>query len=476
VAGSVLTSVRNPKVASATRLKKRAFRDADRSFLVEGAQGVSEALDAGALRALFAVDELDPGVIRARQAGVDTNIVSAAVMERLTSTVTPQGLVGVSPFLDVGLQDVPVSGCLAVLHEVRDPGNAGTVIRSADAAGATGVIFTTTSVDVYNPKTVRASAGSLFHLPIVRGTPTASALSDLRVRGVRVVALDAAGDEDLYQTDLSGPIAFVFGNEAHGLPADVDGLADVSVRVPHAGRAESLNLAAAATVCVFEWARRYRSKEMALESIIAAAAHDIRSPLTAMKGFGFALEQRWEQMSASQRALMLGGIVYDAERMDTVLRQVVDAARVFEGRFEAFPEQTDVPDLVRQMAEMLARDPEHPSIEWSGDDVSAFVDPARLKTTLLALIEAAVWWGQSGPVNVGGSVEAGHLRVSVSRAGTALSSEGAQNLFLAHRPGSGGGSKIGLYIASSVAKAQGGRAWGEVVDDRLVLHIELPTG
>jgi K+-sensing histidine kinase KdpD len=195
-----------------------------------------------------------------------------------------------------------------------------------------------------------------------------------------------------------------------------------------------------------------------------------------MKGFGFALEQRWEQMSASQRALMLGGIVYDAERMDTVLRQVVDAARVFEGRFEAFPEQTDVPDLVRQMAEMLARDPEHPSIEWSGDDVSAFVDPARLKTTLLALIEAAVWWGQSGPVNVGGSVDAGHLRVSVSRAGTALSSEGAQNLFLAQRPGSGGGSKIGLYIASSVAKAQGGRAWGEVVDDRLVLHIELPTG
>jgi signal transduction histidine kinase len=338
------------------------------------------------------------------------------------------------------------------------------------------VIFTVSSVDVYNPKTVRASAGSLFHLPVVRGAPADATVSDLRARGVRVIALDAAGDEDLYQTDLSGSIAFLLGNEAHGLPADVHGLADVSVRVPHAGRAESLNLAAAATVCVFEWARRQRSEGLALESIIAAAAHDIRSPLTAMKGFGSALEQRWAQMSSAQRALMLGGIVYDAERMDTVLRQLVDAARVFEGRFEAFPEQTDVPDLVRQIARMVVRDPEHPSIEWSGTGVSAFVDPARLKTALLAFIESAVWWGQSGPVSVRGSVQAGRLRVSVSRSGTVLSSEGAQNLFLARRPGSGGGSKIGLYIARSVAEAQGGRAWGEVVDDRLVLHLEVPAG
>jgi TrmH family RNA methyltransferase len=476
VAGSVLTSARNPKVAAATRLKKRAFREEDRSFLVEGERGVAEGLAAGALRTLFAVDELDAVVIRARQAGVDTNIVSAGVMGRLTSTVTPQGLVGISSFLDVGLRDVPATGCLAVLHQVRDPGNAGTVLRSSDAAGVTGVIFTASSVDVYNPKTVRASAGSLFHVPVVRGVPASTSVSDLRERGVRVIALDAAGDEDLYQTDLSGPIAFLLGNEAHGLPTDVRGLADVSVRVPHAGRAESLNLAAAATVCVFEWARRHRSEGPALESIIAAAAHDIRSPLTAMKGFGFALEQRWAQMTPAERALMLGGIVYDAERMDTVLRQLVDAARVFEGRFEAFPEQTDVPELVRQIGEMLARDPEHPSIEWSGSDVSAFVDPARLKTALLAFIDSAVWWGQAGPVIVRGSVEGGRLRLSVSRAGTELSSQGAQNLFLARRPGTGRGSKIGLYIARSVAEAQGGGAWGDVVDDVLVLHLELPVG
>ena len=118
---------------------------------------------------------------------------------------------------------------------------------------------------------------------------------------MRVLAMDGHGDEDLYAVDLSGPIAFVFGNEAHGLPPEVIASADATVRVPHRGKAESLNLAAAATVCLFEWARRRHSGTAALETIVAAAAHDIRSPLTAMKGFGYALEKRWNVMTEEQR-------------------------------------------------------------------------------------------------------------------------------------------------------------------------------
>ena len=471
----MLTSVRNPKVAAAARLKKRAFRDADRRFLVEGAQGVSEALEVeGGLIALFATEDLHPIAVRARQTGVDTNTVSTDVMDRLTSTVTPQGLLGVAPFLDHELENVPVAGCVVLLHEVRDPGNAGTVLRSADAAGAAGVVFSESSVDVYNPKTVRASAGSLFHLPVVRGIPVTSAVSDLHARGIRVLAMDAGGEEDLYRTDLTGPVAFLFGNEAHGLPAGVRELADAGVRVPHEGRAESLNLAAAATVCLFEWARRNRDDATALGSVIAAAAHDIRSPLTAMKGFGSALESRWEEMPPAQRALMLGGIVYDAERVDTTLRQLVDAAHVLEGRLTPFPERTDIADLVGEISEMLARDPEHPAIEWSGGSLVAFVDPARLKTALLAFVESATWWGSVDAVEVRAGLDAGRLHVVVSRAGTDLSPEGAENLFLARRPGKAAGSKIGLYVARSVAEAQGGRAWGEVADGRLAFHLELP--
>lgn len=256
----MISSPRNPRVAAALRLGRRAFRDEDRAFLAEGAQAVGEALDAAALTTLFCTDPAHPLVERARRDRVEIVHVAPAVMERLSATVTPQGLVGLAGFLDVAMDDLPPRpGCVAVLHEVRDPGNAGTVLRSADAAGADAVVFTATSVDPYNPKAVRASAGSIFHLPVVRSAATAEAVAALRTRGLAVYAMAADGDVPLDDADLARPVAFLFGNEAQGLPADVRALADAAVRVPIDPRAESLNLAAAATVCLFEWARRRRA-------------------------------------------------------------------------------------------------------------------------------------------------------------------------------------------------------------------------
>jgi TrmH family RNA methyltransferase len=473
----VLTSANNRKVTAATRLKKRAFRQDDRLFLVEGAQGVAEALDAGGLTFLFTTDDLHELAIRARQLGVDVQHVSEDVMGKITSTVTPQGLVGVAPFCDVPIGELPAGGCLAVLHEVRDPGNAGTVLRSADAAGAAGVVFTESSVDLYNPKTVRASAGSVFHLPVVRGVPTVDAVEHARGRGYRLLAMDARGREDLYATDLSGSIAFLFGNEASGLPENVLAIADVTVRVPHTGKAESLNLAAAATVCLFEWARRRTSGgRPALESIVGAAAHDIRSPLTAMKGFGFALEKRWDQMTDEQRAMMLQGIVHDADRMDTILRQLVDAARVVGGNLEPFPESVDVAQLVGDLATQQSRDPEHPAIDWTGDDPCvAFLDPTRLKTTLLAFFESLVWWAHEGSIRVDARLDGGRLHLAASRAGTDLDSHEADALFTPREPGTGAGSKIGMFVARGVAQVMDGRTWGDVDDRRLFFHVELPA-
>lgn len=464
-------------MAAVVRLKKRAFREEDRRFLVEGAQGVGEALEEpGRLATLYVVDELDPLAVRAAQAGVDVHAVSPDVMAKLTSTVTPQGIVGVAPFLDVALEALPDTGCVAVLHEVRDPGNVGTVLRSADAAGAGGVVFTATSVDVYNPKAVRASAGSLFHLPVVRDVSIEAAASHLRSRGFRMLAMSAEGDEDLYRMDLAGPVAFLFGNEAHGLPAEAAALADATVRVPHAGRAESLNLAAAATVCLFEWARRLARRGEALESIVAAAAHDIRSPLTAMKGFGYALEKRWEQMSEDQRTLMLRGIVHDADRMDTILRLLLDAARIVGGNLEIFREQVVVADLVRGIAEAQERDPDHPAVEWRGEAGTVFADPARLKTAVLAFTESLVWWTREGSVVVEAVVEQERLHLWVARDGAELRPEEVEGLFIPRRPGEGAGSKIGLFVARGVAEAQGGRAWGEIDDGRLSFHLDLPVG
>ena len=469
----MLTSTKNQKVVAAVRLKKRTLREAERRFLVEGAQAVAEALaEDGKLLSLFVTDELDPLAVRARQAGIPIEQVSERVMERLTSTVTPQGVVGVAPFVDVSIDELISPGAVAILHEVRDPGNAGTILRSADAAGASGVVFAGSSVDAYNPKAVRASAGSIFHVPVVRDVGTEDAMTSLRAKGFAVIAMDMHGDEDLFEAELPRSSAFVFGNEAHGLPSEVLDAADRRVRVPHSGRAESLNLAAAATVCLFEWVRRGRTSADTLEELVAAAAHDIRSPLTAMKGFGYALGKRWVDMTVEQRDLMLDGILHDVDRMDTIVRQLVDAARVMSGRFQAYMELADVADLVHQVAEQQGHDPDHPAIEWAGDGERVFIDAARLKTTLFGFAEALVWWGSEGPIRVGSEVRGGRLVVTASRA-TATPVD-AGTLFEARRPGTGGGSKIGLYVARRVAEAQGGRAWGELTDGRLVLHVELP--
>jgi tRNA(Leu) C34 or U34 (ribose-2'-O)-methylase TrmL len=365
---------------------------------------------------------------------------------------------------------------VAILHAVRDPGNAGTVLRSADAAGVDAVVFTASSVDVYNPKTVRASAGSLFHLPIVRGPETPDAVAALRERGCRVFAADAEGDADLYELDLTGPMAFLFGNEAWGLPSEVARLADATVRVPIRGRAESLNLAAAATVCLYEWARQAREgRRAALEAVIASAAHDIRSPLTAMKGFGYALATRWQQMSEEQRAMMLEAIVYDTDRLNMIVRQLVDAARVTSGRLELMPERVDVGELVGKVAGSLGRDPEHPQILWEGGEVVAFVDPERLRLCIEAFVEALKWWGLEGPVRARGKVARGRLHLEIARAGTELTPDAAERLFHARAPGTGSGSKIGLFVSRGIAEAQGGTATAEVREDlRFVLDVPSP--
>lgn len=267
MAGSpLITTARNRAVNSARRLGKRAFRREDRRFLVEGPTGVTEALgEPGALLELFATPEAatrHPELLRsAEAAGALVHSVTPSVLAELAQTVTPQGLIGVAGFRDVPLADVTSAGprLVVVLASVRDPGNAGTILRTSDAAGADAVIFTDASVDPYNAKCVRSSAGSLFHVPFVVGADLAATVDALRAAGMAVLATSGTGGVDLYSTELSGPVAWVFGNEAWGLPEELVALADTSVRVPIHGRAESLNLATAAAICLYASARGQRS-------------------------------------------------------------------------------------------------------------------------------------------------------------------------------------------------------------------------
>lgn len=193
----------------------------------------------------------------ARRAGVRISPVDERAAAALSDTVTPQGLVAVCDLLDVGL-DVALAGTpllVAVCAGIADPGNVGSVVRVADAAGADAVLLAGDTVDPHNGKAVRASTGSVFHLPLVRDRDARAVLVGCRAAGLILLAADGHGELDLHDPAvagvLGGPVAWIFGGEAHGVPGDVAAAADHRVRVPIHGRAESLNLATAAAICLY---------------------------------------------------------------------------------------------------------------------------------------------------------------------------------------------------------------------------------
>jgi RNA methyltransferase, TrmH family len=262
--------VHSPRLKAARRLTKRAFRQRERAFLAEGPQAVAEAIRCGAqVSDLFvtvpARSRHHDLVTAVADAGIPVHVISREVMGELAQTVTPQGVLAVCGFLDVPLATAvtPAPRLAALLANVRDPGNAGTVLRTADAAGARAVVFADASVDPYNGKCVRASAGSLFHLPVVAGVRLQDAVAAMRQAGLRVIAADGRAGRSLddpgIRARLDEPTAWMFGNEAWGLPADLVALADEAVAVPIYGKAESLNLAAAAAVCLYASARAQRT-------------------------------------------------------------------------------------------------------------------------------------------------------------------------------------------------------------------------
>jgi RNA methyltransferase, TrmH family len=261
-----LLSTTSGRVRTARRLARRTVRARTGLFLAEGRQAVREALaEPGRVREVFATTATHTDLAEvARGQDVPWLLVDAPAMAALCDTVTPQGVVAVCHSIDVPLGGLVAAGprLVAVCVDVRDPGNAGTVIRCADAAGADGVVLVGDSVDVHNAKAVRASVGSVFHLPVVVHRDVAEVVSAFRNIGVQVLAADGGAKLDLDDAIdaglLDGPTAWLFGNEAQGLDAETCRAADHVVRIPVHGRAESLNLGTAAAVCLYASARAHR--------------------------------------------------------------------------------------------------------------------------------------------------------------------------------------------------------------------------
>lgn len=263
------TSVKSDRVGAVRRLANRSFRHKVGRFLTEGPQGVREAVrwQPEAIDEVFLADDAGPGAReiadQAAAAAIRVTVVPEPVLLAMTETVHPQGIAAVCAFLDNRPAAELLAGArlVAVLHEIRDPGNAGTILRTADAAGADGVLFSGDAVDPYNGKCVRSTAGSLFHVPFARIGTLHEAAELATSAGLQLLAADGSAPDHLPDLHRSGglalPTAWVFGNEAHGLPGPVPEARHVAI--PIYGHAESLNLAAAAAVALYASASAQRT-------------------------------------------------------------------------------------------------------------------------------------------------------------------------------------------------------------------------
>lgn len=267
------SSTRSDWARAARRLANRSFRDQVGRFLVEGPQAVRELVEwhPTAVAEVVLSDEASPAAVdvgeAAGRASCTVTTVPEQVLVSITQTVAPQGVVAICNYLHSSPSELlsPRVGLrLAVfLHEVRDPGNAGTVLRAADASGAQAVLFSEGSVDPYNGKCVRSSAGSIFHSKFSRDTSTEEAIGLARAAGLTILATDLNADLELGEADaksvLERPALWILGSEAHGLPRSLSDQADYRIRIPIFGEAESLNLATAAAVCLYSSAFALRS-------------------------------------------------------------------------------------------------------------------------------------------------------------------------------------------------------------------------
>jgi len=258
-----ITSKNHYVIKRARRLRRRTYRDREGLFLVEGLNLLSEAVRSKAvLRELLYVDSrTDESRLISGEASepIPTYKISRDLMGIVSDVVTDQGIVGLLGQVDEGYEEFMSRDGLSLLlvaDRVRDPGNLGALMRIADASGADGFMTTSGSVDIYNPKVVRSSAGSLFHLPLVRGTDLEILARDLHERGMRLWGLDAHDGRDYLEVDYREPTALIVGNEAFGFGEEDRRLIDGTVRIKMSGKAESLNVASAAAVVLFEAVRQ----------------------------------------------------------------------------------------------------------------------------------------------------------------------------------------------------------------------------
>lgn len=264
-----ITSTANPRIREAVRIRERRHAHGQNLFVIEGSRIIGTAIGANIdIREVFFTDRFASQregraiLSGAEKKGTFFFAVADHVLTKITDTETPQGIAAVVSYEISSLDKLHVqkNPLFAVADGIQEPGNLGTIIRTADASGIDAVILLEGTCDVFIPKVIRATAGSIFHVPIARAKED-TFLKWLRDAKIKLAATSADAEESVFDADLVGPVAFVFGNEARGVSETIRTSADIFFKVPIYGNAESLNVATSAAVCLYEAVRQRRAKQ-----------------------------------------------------------------------------------------------------------------------------------------------------------------------------------------------------------------------
>lgn len=451
--------------------------------MAEGPTLVSDALAAGApVEGVYVEGDGFPEVCEvADRAGVPVHRTVPGALESALSTSTPQAVaavVGFGPDADDRLAEAEF---LLVLAEVGDPGNAGALLRVAEATGADAVVLTTGAVDPYNPKVVRASAGSIFRVPLVVADAD-EVLRDLSVRRVQRVGTVPSGGRLHDSIDYTVPTALVLGNEAEGVPAPLRPRLDVEVSIPMEGEAESLNVATAAAVVAFEAAKQRRagSRTLSAVEVVNAVGHELRSPLTAVKGFTSMMLKRWDRLDDEQKRELLEEVNREADRVTRVVGELLDISRLEIGKLRLQRKLLRLSDLTEEvLAQLQLLHPEWTcEVDFPHDLPRVSVDPDKIGQVVRNLLENAFKYGGE-KVRVEGAVIGNDVRMSVHDEGPGIEPEDLATLFTMRPKREGqapSGSGFGLWICSGLVERHDGTLTAEsTVGEGSTFTLTLPV-
>ena len=260
-----ISSQENPVIKHIKQLSKRKYREKYREFKIEGVRMIHDALENGKnIKSVLFCDALkgvsggEKLLERLNQQGIKIYHIPQKMFEELSDIESPQGVMAILAFHTHELEEVLThsKGFFLILDRIQDPGNMGTMIRTADAAGADGIILTKGSVDPYNEKVIRSTMGSIFHIPILTMGDTMDVLGCMKQRGIKIVTTSLNTEHYHYDIDLKQKIAIIVGNEGNGVEEDVIRASDYTVKIPMLGRAESLNASVAASLMLYEVVRQ----------------------------------------------------------------------------------------------------------------------------------------------------------------------------------------------------------------------------